>query len=109
MTTFEKECVEALTDVVACQRDCGSIVDQKGRPLHRVGCECGFCAAIRLVAFAEGGGRCVICGCTDNDACESGCAWADAAHYVCTAHPKAAIAAAKRLVAKRAKEVGRRA
>jgi hypothetical protein len=110
LTPFEEELVDALRDLIDGMRDDGAIVKSSGEPYegHRIGCECGICAGVRLVAFAEGGGRCIVCGCTDDAACASGCAWADAAHYVCTGHPPAVIRAAERLVAKRAKEVARR-
>jgi hypothetical protein len=108
VTPFEEECVEALTDLIENMRETGSIVHSDGKPYHRVGCTCGICAGVRLVAFAEGGGRCILCGCTDDHACDVGCGWTSPSNYVCTAHPRSAIRAAERLVAKRAKEVGRR-
>jgi hypothetical protein len=30
-------------------------------------------------------GTCSQCGCTDDNACEGGCAWVDAEHTLCTA------------------------
>lgn len=30
-------------------------------------------------------GRCLKCGCTDEDGCEPACAWIDADHTLCTA------------------------
>lgn len=110
LTPFEEELVDALRDLVDGMRDDGAIVEAGGAPYegHRIGCECGACAGVRLVAFAEGGGRCIVCGCTDDAACPAGCAWADEAHYVCTGHPPKVITAAERLVAARAKEIARR-
>jgi hypothetical protein len=93
---------EALLDLVSTMREDGSIVHSDGRPYegHRPGCGCGICSAVLAVALAEGGGRCVLCGCTEFDACAPGCAWEPGTdQLICTAHPPQVIAAAKRFLA----------
>ena len=39
--------------------------------------------AIRIIVGPVPG-MCGVCGCTETDACEGGCWWADAAHTVCS-------------------------
>jgi hypothetical protein len=92
---------EALLDLISTAREDGALVHEDGRPDkgHRPGCGCGMCSAVLALALAEGGGRCTICGCVDDDACPSGCAWADTDHLICTAHPAKVIAAARRFLA----------
>jgi hypothetical protein len=93
---------EALLASVSEARECGYF-DQE--PYHpKVGCDCGECQGLRALALAEGGGRCILCGCTEFDACAGrfgdGCAWADDAELVCSAHPEKMIAAAQAYVRK---------
>jgi hypothetical protein len=97
---------EAAIDLVSRWREDGSI-DQAD---HRVGCECGMCSAVVALALAEGGGRCILCGCTQDDACAGllgeGCAWEPlpgGAQLLCTAHPPKALAEAKQLFARLAR------
>jgi hypothetical protein len=91
---------EALLDIVSNGREGGFFHPDPGNPVHRVDCKCGICEGLLALALAEGGGRCILCGCTYFDACEMGCAWVDRAQLICTAHPDKRIAAAKRLLAK---------
>ncbi len=91
---------EALLDVIASSRETGFFQGEPENPVHRVGCECGLCQGVRALALAEGGGRCILCGCTEYDACDVGCAWVDEAQLLCTAHPAKTIKAAKALIAK---------
>lgn len=69
-------------------------------------CGCMWCVALYLLARAERGGRCVICACVEDDACEGGCSWTSAAKVCCDSHADvAAIVAAEKLfpaVARRA-------
>lgn len=96
---------EAVLDFVSGARDAGSIVDGKGQPFkgHGPGCGCGICDGLVALAFAEGGGRCIVCGCSEYDACAGdngeGCAWVDSEQLICTAHPDDVIARAKRFLA----------
>lgn len=100
---------EALLDLVSGMRQDGAIVAPNGQPFegHRAGCECGVCQSVLALALAEGGGRCILCGCTQDDACAGtlgeGCAWEplpSGEQFLCTAHPKKAIGEAKRFLAK---------
>lgn len=34
--------------------------------------------------FSLGSGVCSRCGCTDDEACEGGCTWADKEHTICS-------------------------
>ena len=87
----------ALFASVSEARECGYF---EQRPYHpKAGCSCGECQGLRALALAEGGGRCILCGCTWFDACAPGCGWADASQLVCTAHPPKMIAAAQRFLA----------
>jgi hypothetical protein len=93
---------EALLQVVTEDRECGYFDQHPHHP--KVGCDCGGCQGLRALAVAEGGGRCILCGCTEFDACagdfgEGGCAWVDNAQLVCSAHPAKMIAAAQAFVA----------
>jgi hypothetical protein len=94
---------EALLEVVSEAREDGFFTAEAKNPVHRVGCECGICAGLLALALAEGGGRCILCGCTEFDACEGdfgeGCAWVDREHFLCSAHPAEMIEAAKRFLA----------
>ncbi|HSN21681.1 MAG TPA: hypothetical protein VLS49_13445 [Usitatibacter sp.] len=97
---------EALLDLISSAREAGSIVEQDGRPRgdnHGPGCGCGICDGLVALAFAEGSSRCIVCGCTQDDACigalGEGCAWADREHLICTAHPRDVIRRAQRFLA----------
>jgi hypothetical protein len=97
---------EALLDLISTAREDGALVHEDGRPDkgHRPGCGCGMCSAVLALALAEGGGRCILCGCTQDDACVGGfgegCAWVPGTReFLCTAHPADVIAAAKRFLA----------
>lgn len=98
---------EALLDLISSAREAGSIIeDGTGRPRgdnHGPGCGCGICDGLVALAFAEDGGRCIVCGCTQDDACigalGEGCAWADREHLICTAHPPDVIRRAQRFLA----------
>jgi hypothetical protein len=91
---------EAAIDLVSTWREDGTIPIKD----HVPGCSCGVCSTVLALALAEGGGVCMLCGCTQDDACVGGfgegCAWADPAHLICTAHPPKVIAAAKRFLAR---------
>jgi hypothetical protein len=99
---------EALLALVSEAREDGFFADDtKSNPLHPVGCSCSICSAVRALAAVEGGGRCILCGCIEEDACacgpegeEEGCAWADAGRFVCTAHPARRVRAALSFVAR---------
>jgi hypothetical protein len=91
---------EALLNLVSKAREDGFFTAEAKNPVHRVGCECGICAGLLAIALAEGGGRCILCGCTEFDACEGGlgegCAWVDREQFLCSAHPAKMIEAARR-------------
>jgi hypothetical protein len=100
---------EALLDIISGAREDGALTDGRDGNTpsegHGPGCGCGLCEGVVALALAEGGGRCVICGCTQDDACVdmrsgSGCAWVDRDRLLCTAHPQRAIDAAQRFLAK---------
>src|SRR5918912_4009019 len=79
------EMYKALLAIVREARECGYY---EQRPYHpKAGCACGECLALRALVRIEGGGRCVLCACSQYDACGDGCAWADSRQTVCTAHP----------------------
>lgn len=99
---------EALLDLISSAREDGFFAPGAPQnPRHRVGCECGLCEGLVALVRVEGGGRCARCGCTDDDACESGCSWTSSAKVCCDAHPVAEIRAVDRLLAAPAKR-GRR-
>ncbi len=89
---------EALLAIISTARECGYFEQSPYHP--KAGCDCGECQGLRALALAEGGGRCILCGCTEFDACDVGCAWVDRAQLLCTAHLPKRIAAAKALIAK---------
>jgi hypothetical protein len=94
---------EALLGFISGMREDGALVEMDGRPYqgHGPGCGCETCSGMLALALAEDGGRCILCACTDDDACVSGCAWEPGTdHLICTAHPAKVIAAAKRFLAK---------
>lgn len=105
-TELEIELLDTLEGIVEGAAADGLYLPTEKLPAHRVGCECEWCLGLRLVAYAAGGGRCILCGCHDDRACEDGCAWAPGSwRLVCTAHPKKTIAAAIRLVRREARGV----
>ncbi len=92
---------EALLGFVTGMRETyGALTKKDGAPYqgHEIGCSCRVCGGVRALALAEGGGRCIVCGCTEFDACidehGSGCAWADREQFVCNAHPPKVVEAA---------------
>ena len=89
---------EALLAIMSKARECGYFEQSPYHP--KVGCDCGECQGLRALALAEGGGRCILCGCTEFDACDVGCAWVDGAQLLCTAHPAKVIKAAKAFITK---------
>jgi hypothetical protein len=91
-----------LLDLISNARDVGSLIEKSGRPHegHGPPCDCALCAGVVALALAEGGGRCIVCGCVDDDGCEEGCSWADADRLRCTAHPEDVQAKARRVLAK---------
>ncbi len=91
---------EALLDIISGARGDGffSPSGHRGNPVHRVGCECGMCQGLRALVLVEGGGRCFLCGCTQDDACGEGCAWVDRGQLLCDAHPPKVIAAARAFI-----------
>lgn len=89
----------ALVEIVQCARMDGELADDRGAPLHEPGCGCGTCLALVTLVRIEGGGRCAICGCTEGDECEDGCAWTSPARVCCDAHPLPTIALAEGLFA----------
>jgi hypothetical protein len=93
---------EALLDLISGMRDDGSIVELDGAPYegHGAGCGCGICSGVLALALAEGGGRCILCGCTDDDACGSGCVWVDGAHFLCSNHSEPALKKGERFLAR---------
>lgn len=51
-------------------------------------CTCFVCRALRILVAVEGPGRCVICGCTEDHACEPiPCSWMDPTRRICNRHP----------------------
>lgn len=92
---------EALLDLVSSAREGGSLIEEKGRPHegHGPGCGCGICDGLVALAFVEGGGRCIVCGCTDDKACDDGCVWVDGAHLLCSNHPEGVLKKAERFLA----------
>jgi hypothetical protein len=92
----------ALLDMISGMRGDGSIVELDGSPYkgHGPGCGCGVCDGLLALALAEGGGRCIVCGCTDDDACADGCVWVDGAHLLCSGHPEDVLKKAERFLAK---------
>lgn len=111
-TALEVELLDALEDIVEGAAADGFYLPTKSVPAHRVGCECGWCVGLRLIAYAGGGGQCVVCGCHDDRACAEGCAWVEGGmRLICTAHPPRVIAAAKKLIRRETRGVrgGRRA
>jgi hypothetical protein len=91
-----------LLDLVSNARECGSLIEKDGRPYkgHGPGCACALCDGILALALAEGGGRCIVCGCTDDDACEGGCFWVDGPHLLCSGHPENVLKKAERFLAR---------
>jgi hypothetical protein len=94
--------MEALTELVHNAREDGFFTadpEPKRNPLHPVGCGCGLCSGLVALVRAEGGGRCARCGCTEDDACEGGCAWTSTARVCCDVHPVSEIVATEKLFA----------
>jgi hypothetical protein len=87
---------DALAELVSNAREQGMFGPDA--QVHRVGCECGICAGIRALARYEQGGRCILCGCTQDDGCGEGCAWVDDARLLCTAHPRKVLLEGRRFV-----------
>jgi hypothetical protein len=85
---------EALVEIVGAARACGFYSQAPSHP--QAGCGCGQCLGLRALVRAEGGGRCILCGCTEDDACEGGCAWTSPERICCDAHDDEMIAAAER-------------
>lgn len=92
------EFCEAAVDVVGRWRADGCLV-KDGKPFHPPGCGCGPCSLVVALVRAEGGGRCAVCGCTDDDACDGGCRWTSTARVCCDAHDIETIIAAEKLFA----------
>jgi hypothetical protein len=84
----------ALVEIVDAARTCGFYSQAPSHPM--AGCGCGHCLALRALVRVEGGGRCILCACTEDDACEDGCAWTSPERICCDAHDDEMIAAAER-------------
>lgn len=93
------EFVEAVTDLIGTAREDGALIAEDGRPFHPPGCRCGLCLALLTLVRAENGGRCVVCGCTEDDDCGGGCKWTNEARVCCDVHDVTTILAAEKLFA----------
>jgi len=86
-------------DLVDAAVDSGDACDDP-----TLSCPCMVCRAIRILARDEGAGRCVICGCNEDHACEpEGRGWADETRRICDRHPPEDVATAKLVLAKEAR------
>ncbi len=67
----------AAADIVKGRCTTERINELKAREEHRK-------AMAAKPSMLDGPGRCRVCGCTDDHACDGGCSWADAAHTICS-------------------------
>ena len=89
--------VAATEDLIESERDAGSLCNDPT-------CACWGCELLYALVRAQGGGRCVICGCTEDHACDGGCSWTNASRCVCDAHTATEIVTAEKRFAEGRKE-----
>jgi hypothetical protein len=101
---LELEMVQMLGRIVDGWRAKGVYIADAdtGAPKHEPGCTCPACSALRLLVRMEIGGRCVVCGCIETNACQpNGCSWTSEAKVCCDNHPIDIIVEAERLFAEK--------
>lgn len=69
----------SVGDVVLIPKYGGTEIEYEG---EGEGAVISILASEILARYLESG-RCRVCGCTDEEACEGGCSWADNEHTVC--------------------------
>ena len=75
---------EALVAIVEEARAVGYYEQAPYHP--EAGCGCGQCLALRALVRAEGGGRCILCGRTEEDMREGETGWVNGDETCCDAH-----------------------
>jgi len=98
LSALEAELLSVVRDLIENAVECGSGCDDP-----TLACDCYVCRGIALLCELEGPGRCVICGCDEDHACEpNGCGWADDSRRICDSHPAEDAATARLVLAKEA-------